>query len=75
MNNLPRTFPPSRGWVEAVTESLETLTGRRNNRITMPTLQALTFSSPPTQAECQALEAKLNEVIKVVGQLVARSDG
>lgn len=75
MNNLPRVFPPTRQWCEGVAEYVETLTGKRKNRIVMPTLSALSFSATPTQAECQALEAKLNEVVKVVTALVARSDG
>lgn len=75
MNNLPRVFPPSREWVDTVAEIVETLTGKRRNKIVMPTLPALSFSNPPTQAECEAIEAKLNEVIKVVSAVVERSDG
>lgn len=62
------------GFVRAVKEQLEVLTGRRNSRITLPYIQTLTFSNPPTQAECQALLAYTNAWAVAVKAIVARSD-
>jgi len=61
-------------FVEAVRDNLEVLTGRRKNRITLPTVQDLSFSSPPTQAECQALNDYVNAWAAVIEALVGRLD-
>jgi len=72
---LNRSFPPDRSLISGIVARLEILFGERDNRILMPTLSALSFSSPPTQAECQAMEAKLNEVVKLVAAIVERTNG
>lgn len=54
---------------------LEILTGRRGNRIALPAFRALTFSAPPTQAECEALYAYINSVRDSLEQLISRMDG
>lgn len=75
MRALRSEFPPSREWCEAVRENIEVLTGRRENKLEMPPgLEVLTFSSPPTKAECEALDAKLNVVWGVVLQMAQRLD-
>lgn len=72
--SIPDRYPPDRTWFKAVQDNLEILAGRRSNRITIPTLSTLTFSSPPTQAECNALEAKLNAVFQLLTQVINRLD-
>lgn len=67
--------------VRALKDNVEVITGRRKNKITLPTLQAdntspvLTFSNPPTQAECKALRDYVNAWAGIVQSLVARLDG
>lgn len=53
---------------------LEILAGRRRNRITAPALRTLTFSSPPTKAECEALYAYVNDVRSAVDAILTRLD-
>jgi hypothetical protein len=57
-----------------VRDHLEVMTGRRRNKIALPTLQQLTFSNPPTQAECAALLAYTNAWAVVIKALVGRFD-
>jgi hypothetical protein len=66
---IPVGTPP---WLKTM---LETLTGRRGNRIALPAFRALTFSAPPTQAECEALYAYINSVRDSLEQLISRMDG
>lgn len=54
--------------------TLEIIMGRRKNAIAPPAAQALTFSSPPTQAECEALYAYVNDVRNVLERLLSRLD-
>jgi hypothetical protein len=54
---------------------IETLTGRRGNRIEAPKFKTLTFSATPTQTECEALYAYLNTVRDALEQLISRMDG
>lgn len=54
---------------------LEILAGRRGNSIDAPKLQTLTFSASPTQAECEALYAYLNDVRRGVDDILTRLDG
>lgn len=53
---------------------LETLTGRRNNKIDVPKAQTLTFSATPTKAECEALFSHVSEVRSTLEQLINRLD-
>lgn len=62
------------GTPEWLKTTLEIMLGRRNNKITVPGEQALTFSATPTQAEVQALYAYLNEVRGSLNELVNRLD-
>jgi len=66
---IPVGTPP---WLKIM---LEILTGRRGNRITLPAFRTLTFSTPPTQAECEALYAYINSVRDSLEQLISRMDG
>lgn len=66
---IPVGTPP---WLKTM---LEILTGRRGNRIALPAFRALTFSAPPTQAECEALYAYINSVRDSLEQLISRMDG
>lgn len=66
---IPLGTPP---WLKTM---LEILTGRRGNRITLPPFRTLTFSAPPTQAECEALYAYINSVRDSLEQLISRMDG
>lgn len=54
--------------------TLETLMGRRNNKIEIPKAQSLTFSSTPTKAECEALFSHVSEVRSALEQLINRQD-
>lgn len=54
--------------------TLEIYSGRRGNAITIPSKQTLTFSASPTQAECEALDNKLNEVYDTMKKLITRFD-
>ncbi|SCY25586.1 hypothetical protein SAMN05216420_10410 [Nitrosospira sp. Nl5] len=54
--------------------TLEILTGRRGNKITVPVAQALTFSATPTKAECEALYAYTNEVRAALNEMITRFD-
>lgn len=53
---------------------LEIILGRRGNKIAVPAEQNLTFSSTPTQAECQALYSYVNQVRDSLDSLVNRLD-
>ncbi|SDZ85747.1 hypothetical protein [Nitrosospira multiformis] len=66
---IPVGTPP---WLKTM---LEILTGRRGNRIALPAFRALTFSAPPTRAECEALYAYINSVRDSLEQLISRMDG
>lgn len=59
------------GWLRTM---LEIFTGRRNNKITPATIRELTFSATPTQAECEALYAYVNETRRAVNELIRRFD-
>jgi hypothetical protein len=54
--------------------TLEILTGRRKNAIVPPAPRTLTFSNPPTQAECEALYAYVNDVRNVLDRVLSRLD-
>lgn len=53
---------------------LEILIGRRNNKITVPKFEELTFSSTPTKAECEALYSYVNSVRSSLESLINRFD-
>jgi hypothetical protein len=72
--SISRVFPVDRGWVDAVAENLEVITGRRKNRITVPVKKTLTFSATPTKAECEALYAYTNTVRAALASLLTRLD-
>ena len=63
------------GTPEWLKTMLEILTGRRGNRIEAPRFQALTFSTMPTRAECEALYRYTNTVRDSLEQLINRMDG
>jgi hypothetical protein len=63
------------GTPEWLKTMIETLTGRRGNRIEAPKFQTLTFSATPTRTECEALYAYLNTVRDALEQLISRMDG
>lgn len=65
---------PTSEFVQAVKDNIEVFAGRRKNKITVPTLQTLTFSATPTKAECDALNAYLNAWGAAFKLLVARFD-
>lgn len=71
---LNRGYPPDQAWVKAVTENVETITGRRGNKIAVPGAQVLTFSATPTKAQCEALNAYVNTVRSAVEKLILRLD-
>jgi hypothetical protein len=54
---------------------LETIVGRRDNAITPPSFQTLTFSATPTKTECEALYAYVNTIQDALEQLLNRMDG
>jgi hypothetical protein len=73
--NVPDTSgKPTPEFVRAVKDNIDAMTGRRGNKINLPEIQTVPFSSPPTQAECQALNAYVNEWYKAMRLLVARFD-
>jgi hypothetical protein len=74
--SIPQTARPDQNWCDAVRENIEHLGGAKGNRFEVPDpdLGVLTFSSPPTKAECEALEAKLNVVWGFVKQIMNRLD-
>ncbi|SET69603.1 hypothetical protein SAMN05216412_11318 [Nitrosospira multiformis] len=53
---------------------IEILVGRRNNKIEIPKHETLTFSSTPTQAECEALYEYTNRVRSALDSLITRFD-
>lgn len=61
-------------FVRSVKDNIEIITGRRGNRLVLPALQNLSSSVPPTQAECQALNAYVNAWAKSVMALISRLD-
>jgi hypothetical protein len=63
------------GTPEWLKTMIETLTGRRGNRIEAPKFQTLTFSATPTRTECEALYSYLNTVRDALEQLISRMDG
>ncbi len=71
---LNRKYPVDREWVDAVVDNIDVLTGRRGNKITPPTKATLTFSATPTQAECEALYAYVNNVLRALVSVVNRMD-
>lgn len=66
---IPSTAPD---WLRTI---LETVIGRRGNAIEIPASQDLSFSSTPTQAECEALYQYTNTVRDAVEQILNRLDG
>jgi hypothetical protein len=54
--------------------TLEILCGRRKNKISVPPPRTLTFSSPPTKSECEALYAYVNDVRNSLQSLIERFD-
>lgn len=58
-------------WLKTTIEIIE---GRRNNAITIPKAQTLTFSSTPTQAECNALYSYVNGIRDALDSLITRFD-
>lgn len=72
--SLNRTYPPDRGFIDALIENIEVITGRRGNKITVPSKPTLTFSATVTKAEAEALYAYTNDVRAAVAALVARLD-
>lgn len=69
---LTRRFPPDKLTWEATVELLEIAFGRRGTQISAPPLENLTFSNPPTQAECEALYQYVNRQRAVIVALVER---
>jgi len=73
--NIPETGGrPTSEFVRAVKDNIEVITGRRRNRLDLPDIQTITFSAAPTQAECQALNAYVNEWAKSMVALMDRLD-
>lgn len=58
-------------WLKTV---LEIMMGRRGNAIDIPETPDLTFSSTPTQEECQALYESLKETRALLKKLTERFD-
>lgn len=54
--------------------TIEILTGRRGNRVEVPKFQALSFSAPPTGAECEALYRYVNSMRHSLEQIIKRLD-
>ena len=74
--NVPETNGVATpAFVGSVKDNIEVITGRRRNKITLPTLQTLTFSATPTQAEYLALNAYVNAWAQVLQNIIARLDG
>ena len=73
-SNVPATNGATPEFLHAVKDNLDIMTGRRGNKIDLPDIRALAFSSPPTQAECQAFNAYVNEWAKSMVSLVTRFD-
>jgi hypothetical protein len=72
---IPQCTVATTEFVLAVRDILEIITGKRNNKIKLPTLQTLTFSSPPTQAELNAFFAYQQTWHQAIQALVSRLDG
>ena len=72
---IPQGTTATPEWVRAVRDIIEILTGKRNNKIKVPTIQALTFSSPPTQAELNAFFAYQQTWNEALQSIVTRFDG
>lgn len=62
------------GTPEWLKTTLEILTGRRGNRISIPGFQHLSFSDTPTRTECEALYRYTNTVRQAVEEIVSRLD-
>jgi len=69
---LPEPTIP--GFAESVRTWLQTICGRRGNRIQVPAPLTLTFSNPPTQGECQALLVYTNRLNATLKALIDRLD-
>jgi hypothetical protein len=54
--------------------TIEILTGRRGNRVEVPTFQALSFSATPTRAECEALYRYVSRMRHSLEQIIKRLD-
>ncbi len=65
---------PTPQFVRSVKDNIDVMAGRRKNKLSLPTVQTLTFSSPPTQAQCQALNSYVNSILLALQQLAARFD-
>jgi hypothetical protein len=59
-------------WLKTI---LETIVGRRGNRLEVPAHQDLTFSATPTKAECEALYEYVNGIRETLENLLNRLDG
>jgi len=71
---IPAGALPTSAWVEAVTDNLQVITGRRRNTIFVPPALNLTISVSPTQVECQALVSAYNQLRTTMAALMARLD-
>jgi hypothetical protein len=63
-----------KGTPEWLKTTLEIVLGRRGNAVTVPSLQTLTFSATPTQAECEALYEYVNDIRSALEDLINRFD-
>ncbi len=71
---LSRNYPPDKSLMDAIIENIEVITGRRKNRITVPSKPTLTFTATPTKAECEALYAYVNSVRDALSSVLERLD-
>ena len=72
---INRTWPPDRASWESAVNLIENLSGQRGTKLAVPALETMTFSNPPTQAECTALYNYVNRVRAGVAAIAARLDG
>lgn len=73
--SIGRSYPPSKQDWEAMIETIEILTGRRgDDDLATPALTPLTFSNPPTKAECEALFQYVNRQRAAIKIIVERLD-
>lgn len=62
------------GTEEWLKTTLEILTGRRGNKIDVPEIPEITFSSTPTQAQCEQLYASLKATRDALNEFKKRLD-
>ena len=67
---IPESWPPSPMLLQSMKDSLETVMGRRKNRLSLPAARNLTFSASPTQAQCEALRDYVNEIRTFLSELM-----